>query len=255
MAKTILITGASSGIGAALAWACAKQGLNLALTARRLEQLEQLAEQIRNQYQIQVEVAALDVCDVNSIRPIMQGLSQLMGRIDVVVINAGVLSTRRLADGNINQDITMLNTNVVGAIATSDAAIEVFKLQAKAAGWVGHLAVVSSYSAFMPLTSAPAYAASKAAVSHYFEAIRPRLKSLNIDLTLIYPGFVNTDLLQGLKVANLPIAQPEQVAAEILTSINQHKASAIVPRLPWQLIYQLQRFTPNVILKQLNQFF
>ena len=169
--RNILITGASSGLGEALARYSASQGCNLALVARRLENLEQIAEQIREQYHVRVEVAQLDVSEHDKILPIFMGFHDLLGQIDCVVINAGVLSLRKLADHRLENDAHNFNINVISAIACSDAAQHLFQYQ----GGGGQIAVVSSYSAFIALPKAASYSASKAAVASYFNAIRPML--------------------------------------------------------------------------------
>ena len=249
--KNILITGASSGIGEALAWACAKRGMNLALVARRLDRLENLAERIRERYQVQVEVAALNICENEKIMPIFMGFSELLGRIDIVVANAGILKSRKVGDGRIDRDAQVFETNVLGAIATSESAISLFRMQGRG----GHLAVISSYSAFMPLPSGAAYSASKAAVSSYFNAVRAPLLRENISLSLIYPGFVSTDLMQGFNSHGLPIiAKAKDVAEEILTAILAKKKNAIVPKLPWAVLYQMQKLVPNALLNSVQKF-
>lgn len=247
--KTILITGASSGLGEALARHCAEQGYNLALVARRLEKLEQLAEEIRDKHHVQIEVAQLDITDHDKILPIFMGLSDLLGGIDTVVINAGIMHSRRLGDDRLDKDIAIFNTNVIAAIACSDAAQNMFKIQGRS----GHLVAISSYSAFLGLPQAAAYSASKAALASYFNAIRPTLAKRNINVTVVYPGFVKTDLLKGF-ASSLPIiATPEDVVKPILQAIKQEKAEVIVPPLPWKVLYRMQQLTPKPILRWLIQ--
>lgn len=247
--KTVLITGASSGLGEALAKYCATQGYHLALVARRVERLEQIAEEIREKHHVQVEVAQLDVNEHDKILPIFMGLSDLLGGIDIVVINAGIIHVRRLADDRIDKDIAIFNTNVVAAIACSDAAQHMFRFQGKG----GQIAVISSYSAFFGLPQAAAYSASKAAVASYFNAIRPTLQKRGIAVTVIYPGFVKTDLLHGFGSSLPIIADPDDVAKPIFNAIIQQKAEAIVPPLPWKLIYRVQQLTPKPVLRWLSQ--
>lgn len=248
--KTVLITGASSGLGEALAYACAKRGMNLALVARRLTELEALAETLRDEYGVQVEVAELDVRDESKIMPIFLGLSELLGQIDIVVANAGIMKTREPGDGRLERDSQIFKTNVMGAIATSEGAISLFRIQRTA----GHIVAISSYSAFFPLANAAAYSASKAAVGNYFNAIRPVLSREDISVSVIYPGFVKTDLLRGFNSRGLPIiAKADDVAEEILNAIVAGKRNAIVPRLPWALFRQVQKFIPVPLLDALQR--
>ncbi|MFC4952578.1 SDR family NAD(P)-dependent oxidoreductase [Acinetobacter puyangensis] len=247
--KTVLITGASSGLGEAFAKYCAKQGCHLALVARRLERLEQLAEQLREQYAVQVEVAQLDVTEHDKILPIFIGLSDLLGQIDIVVINAGISKVRHLGDDRLDKDIEVLNTNLIAAIACSDAAQKMFRIQ----GQPGHIVAISSYSAFIGLPQAAAYSASKAALATYFNAIRTGLSKRGIAVTVVYPGFVQTELLHGFNPQLPIVAQPEAVAQQIYTAIIKQKAEAIVPPLPWKVLYGLQQVTPKPVLRWITQ--
>ena len=248
--KTVLITGASSGLGEALALYCAAQGCNLALVARRLELLEQLAEKIRDKYQVQVEVAQLDVNEHDKIFPIFIGLSDLLGRIDTIVINAGILKTRRLADERIDKDIAVFETNVIAAIACADAAQKTFHFQGKA----GHIVAISSYSALLGLPQAAAYSASKAALASYFNTLRPALLKKRIQTSVVYPGFVKTDLLKGFSSALPIIATSDVVAKHIYDVIEKAPAEAIVPPLPWKVIYRIQQLTPKPVLQWMVKF-
>ena len=247
--KTVLIVGASSGLGEALARYCAQKGCNLALVARRLELLEQLAEKIRDQYHVQVEVAQLDINDHDKILPIFMGLSDLLGRIDTIVINAGILKSRRLADDHLQKDIAIFNTNVIAAIACSDAAQKMFNFQ----GGKGHLVAISSYTAFLGLPQAAAYSASKAALASYFNTIRPSLQSKGIKTTVVYPGFVKTDLLKNFKTPLPIIADSDTVAKFIFDAIEKQVNEAIVPPLPWKILYRVQQITPKPVLQWLTR--
>lgn len=248
--KTVLITGASSGLGEALAEYCAAQGCHLALVARRLECLEQIAEYLREKYHIQVEVAQLDVTEQDKILPIFMGLSDLLGRIDTVVINAGILKTRRLADDRLDKDIAVFNTNVIAAIACADAAQHMFNFQGK----TGHIVAISSYSALLGLPQAAAYSASKAAIATYFNTLRPALSRRKIKVSVVYPGFVKTDLLKGFKTPLPIIATSDVVAKHIYEVIVQAPNEAIVPPLPWKILYRIQQVTPKPVLQWLSQF-
>lgn len=248
--KTILITGASSGLGAAFAHYAASQGCHLALVARRLENLEQIAEQLREKYAVQVEVAQLDVNEYDKILPIFLGLSDLLGGIDTVMINAGVSLRRHYGDDHLERDIQVLNTNVISAIACSDAAQKVFQVQGKA----GQLLVIASYSAFIGLPQAAAYSASKAAVASYFNALRPILKKHQISVSIIYPGFVQTDLIKSFQNIIPIVAKADDVAVQMYDIMLKKTPEAIVPPLPWKAFYHLQQVTPKPVLRWISQF-
>ncbi|MCB1657711.1 MAG: SDR family NAD(P)-dependent oxidoreductase, partial [Pseudomonadales bacterium] len=146
MNNNVVITGASSGIGAALAEAFARKGYNLGLAARRVDKLEVLARELEDKYSIQVAITALDVQQDETVAPALSRLAQELGQIDIVVANAGITGVRRSGSGDISIDKQVFNTNVIGAIATLDAATKLFLAQGH-----GHLVGISSFSAFSPL--------------------------------------------------------------------------------------------------------
>ncbi|MEY2864363.1 MAG: hypothetical protein RLY58_2070 [Pseudomonadota bacterium] len=241
----VIITGASSGIGEALAIECARRGMHVGLAARRLDHLERLAERLRECPRCrgaQIEVAALDVQQPEQVLPILSGLAHLLGGVDVVIANAGILKARPAGDGRFQQDADLFATNVLGAIATSEAAIQLFRLQ----GTGGRLVAISSYSAFLPLPSCAAYSASKAAVTNYFNAIRAPLLQDNIAVTVVHPSFVKTDMINGISPRGLPfVARADDVAVEIMDAVAAKKRNPIVPKRPWSWLHQIQRFTPD----------
>ncbi len=251
--KRVIITGASSGLGEALAIACARRGMHLGLVARRLDHLERLAERLRDCPMckgIQIEVAALDVQETDQVLPILAGLADLLGGVDIVIANAGILKARRAGDGKMQHDASMMATNIMGAIATSEAAIHLFR----SAGHGGRLAVISSYSALLPLPHAAGYSASKAAVSHYYNAIRGPLQKDGISVTVVHPGFIKTDMVDHLWQRNLPfVSRADDVANETLNAILARKTNPLVPSHLWSWMYRVQRLLPQRVLLALQQ--
>lgn len=251
--QRVIITGASSGIGEALAIECARRGMHIGLVARRLDHLERLAERLRECPRcqgVQIEVAALDIQQTAQVLPTLSGLAQLLGGVDIVIANAGILKARKAGDGQIHQDAELFATNVLGAIATSEAAIGLFRAQGRG----GRLAAISSYSAFLPLPSCAAYSASKAAVTNYFNAIRVPLLRDNIAVTVVHPSFVKTDMINGISPRGLPfVARADAVAVEIMDAIMAKKPNPIVPKRPWSWLHRLQHFTPDQLLLEVQK--
>lgn len=242
MAKNVIITGASSGIGAALASAFASKGYNLGLAARRIDKLELLARELEDKYQVQVAVTALDVQQDADIAPALSRLAQELGQVDIVVANAGVAGVRRSGSGNIELDKTIFQTNVIGAIATLDAATKMFLAQGH-----GHLVGMSSFSAFSPLPASAAYSASKAAVTNYMNAMRLELMSTKINVTVIHPGFIKTDIAPHMD--KYPFVIEADVAAQqMIRAIEANKANVIVPNMPWKAAKGLMKLMPDPLL-------
>ena len=122
----MLITGASSGIGEGLARQFARRGYGLALAARRLDRLEALAPQLLAAGASQVVTIALDVADTDAIEPAVRQAAADLGRLDVIVANAGVGPLTPTGRGKLPQMRETLNVNLVGAIATIEAALPIF---------------------------------------------------------------------------------------------------------------------------------
>lgn len=237
--KTAIIVGASRGIGASLARELARRGYSLGLLSRNQEQLHQLAAELRSTCKTHVETGALDVCDQASVAPALQHLFQTFGTVDLVIVNAGVTGVRKAGDGNIAEDRRIIETNLMGAIAVTDVAMAQFKQQGH-----GHLVGISSVSASFAIPGSGAYSASKAALTNYLEALRVEVARYKIDVGIVHPGFVNTDIAPGMEKYPF-VATPEKVAKEIADGIAKKKKNMVVPRLPWGLIMPVLRLVPD----------
>jgi len=244
---TMIITGASSGIGEALATCAASQGYVLGLAARSTDKLQTLADRLRHDYAVQVEVAHMDVQDEASIVQAMDDLAQKLGTIDIVVANAGVTAVRRTGRDDLSIDRGVFQTNLFGAIATLDVATRLFLSQGR-----GHLVGISSFSAFAPIPGSAAYSASKAALSNYMNAMRLELASRNIKVTVIHPGFIHTHL--AAKMDRYPFVIEADVAArQMLQAIERQATNVIVPALPWRVVKGILQVTPDSMLSWVVQ--
>lgn len=243
--STVIIVGASRGIGASLAREYAKRGWNLGLLSRSEDDLTILAHELRNTYNARVEIATLDVTESETVAPVMGELMQRFGHhIDVVIANAGVLGWRHAGDGNIAEDRRIIETNLLGSIAVFDAAVAKFKQQR-----VGHVVGISSISAYKGIPGSAAYSASKAALTNYLDALRMELSGKNIAVTAVHPGFVKTEL--GPNMEKYPFAaKPEKVAKEIVDGIQKQKKNLIVPKLPWGLIMPMLKVIPDSVVRK-----
>jgi short-subunit dehydrogenase len=243
MSKNVVITGASSGIGAALAQAFASKGYNLGLAARRVDKLETIAkQQLEDQYHVRVAVTTLDVQEDSTIAPAITRLAQDLGQIDIVVANAGITGVRRSGSGDISIDKAIMQTNLIGAIATLDAATKIFLAQGH-----GHLVGMSSFSAFSPLPGSAAYSASKAALTNYMNAMRLELMNKKIKVTVIHPGFIKTDIAPHMD--KYPFVIEADVAAQqMVRAIEGKKVNVIVPAMPWKAAKGLMKLMPDPLL-------
>lgn len=191
--KVVWITGASSGIGEGLAYAFAKDGAELILSARNLEALE--AVRVRC-----LEVAAaskpyvlpLDVSDLDSLPGKVADARAHFGRIDILVNNAGVGQRGYVVDTEIAVQQRIMQVNYFGTIALTKAMLPMMIEQHS-----GHIVVIGSLAGKLPVPGRAAYAASKHALHGFFDALRGEVYAYGIKVTLICPGFVHTHIAEN----------------------------------------------------------
>src|SRR5687768_3877111 len=198
MRKNVLITGASSGLGAGMARILAAKGHNFALTARRVDRLEALKAEIEAAHpDAQVVVHALDVNDHDQVFAVFKQSIRELGGLDRVIVNAGLGKGGRVGTGKFHANKETMETNFVAALAQCEAAMEHF-YERKA----GHLVVISSMSAMRGMPgSITAYAATKAGLAHLAEGIRSDLinrKGHDIKVTTLDPGDIAAVRMVGV---------------------------------------------------------
>jgi len=248
MRKTILITGASSGLGAEMARQFAAGGHDLALCARRTENLEALREEIAAASpQARVELRALDVTDDDQVFEVFRAFKADFGTIDRVVINAGLGKGAPLGTGRYDANRQTAMTNFVAALAQTEAAMEIFREQN-----AGHLVMISSMSAVrgMPKTLTT-YAATKAGVAHLAEGLRTELHGTPIKVTVLYPGYIRSEMNEKVAQSTPLMASTEKGVRAMVDAIEKEKASAHVPTLPWAPMSVVMRHAPIPLLKKL----
>lgn len=247
MAKTILITGASSGIGAGMAREFAKKGYNLAICARRLERLEILKQELESQYGIKVIAKTLDVTDYDQVFEVFRAFKEDFGTIDRVIVNAGVGEGRRIGKGNFTINKATVETNFISALAQCEAAVEIFRAQNS-----GHLVMISSMSAMRGMPKhLTAYGASKAGVAHLAEGIRAELIDTPIKVTTIFPGYIRTEINEGAK--KLPFEVDEKTGSRLLAAeIEKAPVKAYVPKWPWLPLGLAMKVLPLKLVNKLG---
>ncbi|OAM84265.1 SDR family oxidoreductase [Devosia elaeis] len=186
MDKIILITGASSGIGAGIARELGDAGARLLLGARRLDRIEALAAEIRAAGG-QAEARALDVTDRLSMAAFVQAALDIWGRIDVLVNNAGIMPLSPLAAGKQDEWERMVDVNIKGVLWGIGAVLPVMEAQGR-----GQIINIGSIGALSVVPSAAVYCATKFAVRAISDGLRQ--ESTNIRVTCINPGVVESEL-------------------------------------------------------------
>ncbi len=189
--STILITGASSGLGAEMARQFAALGYDLALCARRTERLDELKAEIGAAHPaVTVSVRALDVNDHDAVFGVFEEFREEFGSLEKVVVNAGLGKGQPLGTGRFDANRETAQTNFIGALAQTEAAAAIFRAQN-----AGQLVMVSSFSALRGMPgNITTYAATKAAVAHLAEGFRADVHGTPIRVTVLYPGYIVSEM-------------------------------------------------------------
>jgi len=233
----IWITGASSGIGEALVGGLTRAGARLAITARRVDELERVAAGVDTAAQRPVVVVPADVTDPTAVRAAVARVEAELGGIDLAIFNAG---TYRPVAGHTlkTQDVVdLFQVNVFGVLYATEAVLPGMLARGR-----GRLAVTSSMVGMLPLPNAAAYGASKAAVTYAFEALRFDLEPRGVGITVIHPGFVRTPLTRPNRFWMPAMVSADEAAGCIVRGLERDRDEIDFPRrmaLPVQLIRRL----------------
>ena len=248
--KTVLITGASSGLGEGMARLFASLGYNLAICARRTDRLEHLKSEMMDKYpDIRVEYQALDVSDYDTVFQVFDAFADDFGSIERVVVNAGIGDSRRIGKGHFETNRRTADVNFVAALAQCEAAMNIFRAQNS-----GHLVVISSMSAMRGLPRhLTTYGASKAGLAHLAEGIRADmlLTNLPIKVSTIYPGYIRTEINEGSKPLPFEVDTDTGTKA-IVAAIEAGVDEACVPSLPWSMVSHAMKHLPLQVMNKLS---
>ncbi|MEK7286170.1 MAG: SDR family NAD(P)-dependent oxidoreductase [Nitrospirota bacterium] len=247
----VLITGASSGIGEAIAILYAQNGADLILVARRTERLKALSEKISRVGQ-RVIFYHCDVANDLEIKNVVSEARAVMGKIDIVIANAGFGVRGALASLLLADYQRLFETNVFGVIRTIYATLDDLKKSR------GRLVVVGSVLGHIALPESSAYVMSKFALRGLCESIRPELSSYGVSVTLISPGLVESEFRKvnraGLFDASLKESVPEflvmparQAAAAIIQAVSERRGEAIITTHAKIMVF-LNRLFPRLFL-------
>jgi short-subunit dehydrogenase len=222
--QVAIVTGASSGIGWELARQLGGLGAGVGLVARRRNELEELAGEIRAAGG-EAAVAPADVTEVDQVESAVADVRASLGPIDLLIANAGVGMPTLLDPVNRAEVEAMFRVNVLGTIYSFSAVLpEMLERRS------GHLAAVSSLAAYLALPGESAYCASKAAVNTYLAALRPQVRERGISVTTLCPGFVQTQMTAGNSFGMPGLLSAEDAARRMLRAIARGRA---VYNFPW----------------------
>jgi short-subunit dehydrogenase len=236
--RVAVVTGASSGIGKALAVRLAREGCRVGLVARRREVLDELAARIRADGGT-CAVASADVASRDDIHAAVAALRDQLGPVDYLIANAGVGTPTLLDPLNVGDVERMFRVNVFGVIYSIEAVLpEMLRRRS------GHVAAVSSLAAFKGLPGESAYCATKAAVNAYLEGLRIQLREHNVAVTAACPGFVETPMT-AVNDFHMPfLISAERAAEHIVRALRRRRKVHRFP-LGMSLLTRLLKWLPD----------
>jgi len=242
MPGSIFITGASAGIGEALALEFAKRRYAVAIAARRAEKLQALQARLVACGAARALAVPLDVTDFAAIPAALERAAQAFGRLDIVVANAGVAFVTPVGKGRFEQARTTVEVNLLGAMATIEAAVPILRAQGG-----GQVVGITSVAGWRGLPGTGAYSVSKAGLHRYLQSLRAEVHREAIVVTELSPGYIDTELNRG--VGRRPFVIPVEKGAAIMARMIERKVGyRTVPVLPWSLIGPLLGLLPTALL-------
>jgi NADP-dependent 3-hydroxy acid dehydrogenase YdfG len=224
--KVALVTGASSGIGEATAWALATRGIRVVVTARRSDRLDALVERI-GQAGGQAFALVTDVTDEQQVQTMIQRAHEQWGRLDILVNSAGLMLLGPIAGADTEDWRRMISLNLLGLLYATHAALPIMKAQGS-----GHIVNISSVAGRIARAGSGVYNATKWGVGALSEALRQECIQDHIRVTVVEPGVVETDLASHItypaaretalrRIQEITPLQSEDVANAIVYAVTQ----------------------------------
>jgi short-subunit dehydrogenase len=235
-ARVVLITGASSGIGAAVARSCAAAGFRVALAARRVERLEQLASELGRPDSVLLIRA--DMRQPDDVARMVRETESRFGRIDVLLANAGVGHGIPFVQTTDDQLLDQIEVNLLAVMRAAQAV-----LPGMLARRSGHILSIASVASEIPSPAGVVYAASKGGVLAFSEGLRRELRGTGVHVSVIQPGFIRTEMTARV---NIPMPPPSLIGDLVLDLLRRPRRRAVLPRFYGAGIW-LNRFAPGII--------
>lgn len=255
--KIVWITGASSGIGKALALALNKKGARVILSARRVDELEKVKSECINSKET-VRILPVDLTETSRMEEKAAEAVKLYGNLDMLINNGGISQRATAAESSMETIRRLMEVNFFGTVALTKAVLPVFISQKS-----GHIVVISSVMGKLGTRYRSAYAASKHALHGWFDCLRQEMYDENIDVTLVCPGFVKTNVTlnaltaDGKKYNEMEEAQkkamdPDVFAEKMLNQIAKGKDEIYIGGREILAVY-MKRFFPVLLNKILRK--
>lgn len=252
--KVVLITGASGGIGEAIVNRLAERKLNLLLVARNAEKLKQQSLQLADRFGISVQFIASDLSKPGTPERIFEETQKRGLKIEMLINNAGIGSGGEFSSLTLQSELDLLQLNISSLVALTHLFLP--QMQNRKSGTIIN---VASMASFMPVPYMATYAASKAFVRSFTEAVTQECTPYNVHILLFCPGLTKTNFNQAAGIdnekgaglssdyKNAPTQTPEQVADEMLKAFDQRKKFAVSGRMN-RIAANMVALLPNSLL-------
>lgn len=249
-----LITGATSGIGAAYAKALAQKGYNLLLTGRRKEKLMELADRLKTEYSIKIEVLLADFTNEEDLKKVIDRISKCEN-LEYVINNAGYGHGKSFSTDTYENQQKMLQVHIHAAAHIVHSAVPILKKQKK-----GFIINVSSLASFTPFGNAALYCSTKAFLNMFSECLSRELKIYNIKVQALCPGFTRTNFhnklgMDSSKLKNNGLIRwmhADEVVRQSLQALSKEKV-IVIPGISNVILYYLVKLLPKRIYNHVTQ--
>jgi len=238
----VIVVGASSGMGAALTRQLARRGSSVAAVARRAD----LLDDVRATAPDRIHTYAFDTSDVDQVPALFERIVSELGGLDGLIYAAGAMPPIAEGEYTFDKDRTMVDVNLLGALAWMNLAAARFE-----AARAGTIVGISSVAGERGRRKNPAYAATKAALTTYLEALRNRCSRYGVNVVTAKPGFVDTDMTKGMPGLLWLISADEAATRILALADRQNSASGFVPKR-WGLVLAIVRSVPSFVFRRLN---
>ncbi|MDB5036221.1 MAG: short-chain dehydrogenase [Chlorobi bacterium] len=244
--KHAIVVGASSGIGEALARRLAKDGCRVAMVARRKDSLDRLADELNSAAGSTIAfTAAHDVANRGEVPFLFQELAKELGGLDAIFYAAGVMPTVAVDEYNTEKDAMMMEVNTIGAMAWLNQAAVRFERTKR-----GTIVGISSIAGDRGRRGSPAYGTSKAALNAFLESLRNRLARFGVKVVTIKPGFIDTEMTQGLP-GLFWLISADRAAELIIAAARAGRNVAYIPGR-WRIVGMVVRAIPSFLFRRLS---
>lgn len=236
--RVAIVTGASGGIGRALAVALARQGARVGAVARRAERLDELSREARAAGG-SIEAAPADVADRQAVLATIRGLADKLGPVDLLIANAGVAEHTGVDPMNVPGVERMTRVNFLGVVYAFEAVLGPMLARDS-----GHLVAIASLAAYKGIPGSAGYCATKAAVMTYCESLRIELNGRGVAVTCVCPGFIATDMT-ARNPGPMPFLMPADRAADRILRALRRKPGVYDFPWPMRLLMWASRWAPD----------